>query len=161
MSPTASVTSAVTLIPLRWWHLESVLDMEAELFGAEAWSSEMFWSELANPDTFYLLATDAGGAAVGYAGLAVTGPESFIQTVGVTRAVQGTGLGRRLMEALLAEAVRRGATSCWLEVRTDNATAQQLYRSLGFQDRGVRRGYYQPSGADALIMELDLAGGAR
>ena len=143
------------LIPLRWWHIDAVLAMEVELFGDEAWSAEMFWSELANPDTCYLLA-EAAGAPVGYAGLSVAGPESYIQTIGVTAAAQGSGLGRRMMDALLTEARTRGATSCWLEVRTDNAPAQHLYRTLGFEDRGVRRGYYQPSGADALVMELDL-----
>jgi [ribosomal protein S18]-alanine N-acetyltransferase len=157
----STATATVELIPLRWWHLEDVLQMERELFGDEAWSVEMFWSELAGAETYYLLAEDADRRALGYGGLALAGPESFIQTVGVTGAAQGRGLGRRLMDALLDEAVRRGATSCWLEVRTDNAPAQQLYRTLGFEDRGVRRGYYQPSGADALIMELDLRGGVR
>jgi [ribosomal protein S18]-alanine N-acetyltransferase len=156
MTAAPSPATVTTLVPLRWWHLEAVMDMEQELFGDEAWSAEMFWSELASTETYYLLAQDQAGDPLGYAGLSLAGPESFIQTIGVTGAAQGRGLGRRLMEALLAEAVRRRATNCWLEVRTDNTTAQNLYRSLGFEARGVRRGYYQPSGADALIMEVAL-----
>ena len=39
----------------------------------------------------------------------------------------------------------------------DNLRAQRLYRSRGFEQVGLRRGYYQPSGADALVMRLDLA----
>ena len=95
---------------------------------------------------------------MGYAGVSVAGAESYIQTIGVTGSAQRSGIGRLLMVALLAEAVRRGADMCWLEVRTDNAVAQHLYRTLGFTDRSVRRGYYQPSGADALVMAAPLAG---
>jgi ribosomal-protein-alanine N-acetyltransferase len=153
------------LVPLRWWHIEQVMELEDELFGVEAWSREMFWSELANPDAYYLLAEgdDDGrpaGPPLGYAGLAACGPEAYIQTIGVARSAQRHGLGRRMMHLLLGEAVRRGADTCWLEVRTDNAPAQQLYRTLGFVDRGVRRGYYEPTGADALVMAcpLDTAG---
>ena len=148
------------LIPLRWWHLEHVMAMEHELFAAEAWSREMFWSELADPAAYYVLAVPSDARStdppVGYAGLAVSGSEAFIQTIGVTSRAQRQGLGRCLMRVLLAEAVRRGAQVCWLEVRTDNAPAQQLYRTLGFGGRGVRKGYYQPSGADALVMARPL-----
>ncbi len=37
-------------------------------------------------------------------------------------------------------------------MRTDNTRAQQLYRRYGFTEIGIRTGYYQPSGADALVM---------
>jgi ribosomal-protein-alanine N-acetyltransferase len=44
-------------------------------------------------------------------------------------------------------------------VRADNARAQELYRRFGFVAIGVRRGYYQPSGTDAVVMALhDVAG---
>jgi len=40
----------------------------------------------------------------------------------------------------------------FLEVRTDNSRAINLYKSCGFEEIGIRRKYYQPSGADALVM---------
>ena len=61
------------------------------------------------------------------------------------------------MDALIAEAARRGCTEVFLEVRVDNDRAQRLYRSRGFTEIGIRRGYYQPSGADALVMQLEPA----
>ena len=64
----------------------------------------------------------------------------------------GQGIGSALLRALLAEAARRGCAEVFLEVRVDNPRAQQLYRRHGFADVGVRRGYYQPSGTDALVM---------
>jgi ribosomal-protein-alanine N-acetyltransferase len=161
MSDTSTARTPVTvqLVPMRWWHIPAVGRLEDELFGDEAWSPELFWSELASAAAYYLVALPAGDRTsdpLGYAGLSTTGTDSYIQTIGVTTRVQRSGIGRMLVLHLLAEAERRGAETCWLEVRTDNAGAQQLYRSLGFVDRGVRRGYYQPSGADALMMAAAL-----
>ncbi|MEU4789685.1 ribosomal protein S18-alanine N-acetyltransferase [Micromonospora tulbaghiae] len=137
----------------RWWHIDEVLPIEADLFGAEKWSAGMFWNELANGH-FYLVATDDDGAVLGYAGLAVSPPdEAWVQNVAVRRDAQRRGIGRLLLEALLAEAARRGARSTLLEVAADNAPAQRLYAGYGFEPIGVRRGYYQPSNTDALVMQ--------
>ena len=46
----------------------------------------------------------------------------------------------------------------FLEVRADNTRAQRLYRWCGFAEIGIRRGYYQPSGTDAIVMRRDLTG---
>jgi ribosomal-protein-alanine N-acetyltransferase len=61
------------------------------------------------------------------------------------------------MTGLLSEARRRGCGEVYLEVRVDNERAQRLYRQLGFAQVGLRRGYYQPSGADALVMRRETA----
>jgi [ribosomal protein S18]-alanine N-acetyltransferase len=61
------------------------------------------------------------------------------------------------VENLLAEAARRGCTEVFLEVRVDNDRAQRLYRRHGFTGVGIRRGYYQPSGTDALVMRCKIA----
>ena len=84
-------------------------------------------------------------------------------TIAVASTRWGEGTGTALLDALLAEAARRGCTEVFLEVRTDNARAQQLYRRYGFAEIGIRRGYYQPSGADALVMRrgAEPDGGAR
>ncbi|WP_439427184.1 ribosomal protein S18-alanine N-acetyltransferase [Micromonospora sp. LA-10] len=137
----------------RWWHVEEVLPIEADLFGAEQWSAAMFWNELANGH-FYLVATDDDGVVLGYAGLAVAPPdEAWVQNVAVRRDAHRRGIGRLLLEALLAEAARRGVRSTLLEVAADNAPAQRLYAGYGFEPIGVRRGYYQPSNTDALVMQ--------
>ena len=78
-------------------------------------------------------------------------------TLAVARDRWGQGTGAALLTALLDEAARRGAVEVFLEVRTDNDRAQALYRRFGFGPIGVRRGYYQPSNTDALVMRKDLA----
>jgi ribosomal-protein-alanine N-acetyltransferase len=143
--------ATVELAPMRWWHIDEVLPIEEELFGVEQWTAGMFWSELAGEDRWYLVAVD-GDEVVGYAGLCVYPDSAWVQNIAVRRSAQGTGLGSRLLDALLAEAARRGAPQIALEVAADNLRAQHLYARRGFVVTGVRRGYYQPSGADALVM---------
>jgi ribosomal-protein-alanine N-acetyltransferase len=138
---------------LRWWDVEGVQALDAELFGPTAWSAAMFWSELAAGESrWYVLAESAGGELAGYAGLLITGSEADVQTLGVVPAAQGRGVGTRLLRALTTEAVRRGATSLVLEVRADNESAIALYSREGFERISVRRRYYQPGGVDAWIM---------
>ncbi|MEU4479810.1 ribosomal protein S18-alanine N-acetyltransferase [Micromonospora sp. NPDC023966] len=145
--------SQVRLGRFRWWHVDQVLPLEADLFGAEQWSPAMFWNELANGH-HYLVATDDDGTVLGYAGLMVAPPdEAWVQNIAVRRDAQRRGIGRLLLEALLAEAARRGVRSTLLEVAADNAAAQRLYAMYGFEPIGVRRGYYQPSNTDALVMQ--------
>ena len=50
----------------------------------------------------------------------------------------------------------RGCAEVFLEVRKDNPRARGLYQRRGFKEIGVRRGYYQPSGVDAIVMRKDL-----
>jgi ribosomal-protein-alanine N-acetyltransferase len=154
----------VTPAPLRAMtpaDLDAVLRLELELFGEEAWSRSMLAGELAQQPAsrHYLVAVEAG-LVIGYAGLLAAGIQADVVTIAVTSRRQGQGTGAALLEALLAEAARRDCTEVFLEVRVDNLRAQQLYRTRGFAQIGVRHGYYQPSGADALVMRLGLAAGA-
>jgi [ribosomal protein S18]-alanine N-acetyltransferase len=141
----------ISLERFRWWQIAEVLPIEEDLFAAEKWSPAMFWNELAQRH-FYLVAMDEGEIA-GYAGLAVVdGSEAWVQNVAVRRQSQRHGVGRLLLEALLAEAKRHDVTQTLLEVAVDNAAAQRLYATYDFEPVGLRRGYYQPSNTDALVM---------
>ena len=134
----------------RWWHIDEVLPIEDELFGAEKWSASMFWNELAQRH-FYLVALDQE-QVLGYAGLSVIDrEEAWVQNIAVRRDAQRRGIGRSLLEALLAEADGK-AGKVLLEVAVDNAPAQRLYATYDFEPVGLRRGYYQPSNTDALVM---------
>jgi ribosomal-protein-alanine N-acetyltransferase len=148
------VTVTFTVEALRWWHIDDVLAIEADLFGAERWSAAMFWNELANGHHY--LAAFEGAELVGYAGLALSGPEeAWVNNIAVRRDRQRRGIGRGLLERLLARARHEGARSVLLEVAADNTSAQALYDAYGFAVVGLRRGYYQPSNTDALVMRRD------
>jgi ribosomal-protein-alanine N-acetyltransferase len=152
-APGPAVLRAMTVADLG-----AVLKLEGELFGEEAWSRPMLEGELAQvPGSRHYLVAEQDGQVVGYAGLLAAGTQADVVTIAVTGRRQGQGTGAALLTALLAEARRRGCTEVFLEVRVDNLRAQQLYRTRGFEQIGVRRGYYQPSGADALVMRRSLA----
>ena len=146
----------VELRPMRWWDIDPVMRLESELFADESWTETMFWSELAQRETrHYVVAVD-DDEVVGYAGLCAYAPhEAYVQTIGVTKARQGEGIGTRLLFDLIAEADRRGCPRLDLEVRADNDTAIAMYEHHGFHQIGVRRGYYQPSGTDAVVMRRE------
>lgn len=147
------MTDGVTLCAMRWWDVEDVAAVEPLLFGDDAWSVETFWSELAAPGRWYVLATDAD-RLLGYAGLAANGADVDVQTVAVHPDAQGRGTGGVLLRALVAQAARAGAASVMLEVRADNAAAIALYERHGFERIAVRRRYYQPEDVDAHVMRL-------
>lgn len=141
--------------------LDAVLALELALFGEEAWSRQMLVGELGQQPAsrFYLVAEDAG-KLVGYAGLLAAGGQADVLTIAVDTGRWGQGVGSELLRQLLAEARRRGCTEVFLEVRADNTRAQRLYQWWGFAEVGIRRGYYQPSGMDAIVMRRELTGPA-
>lgn len=137
---------------MRWWHIDQVLPLEETLFEDDRWTARTYWSELGQLDTrHYLVAVD-NEQVQGYAGLCDYPDEAFVQTIAVAQAAQGKGIGRLLLKALLDEAARRKQSRVLLEVRADNDRAIDLYERFGFRRSGLRRGYYSPSGADALVM---------
>jgi ribosomal-protein-alanine N-acetyltransferase len=147
---------AAELVAMRWWHVAAATVLEAELFGATAWTAETFWSELARPESrWYTAALGAGEELLGYAGLMVTGAEADVQTVAVAPAAQGGGLGSRLLRRLLDQAAQRGARTVLLEMAAGNGAARRLYARNGFEQIARRAGYYGP-GADAVIMRRVL-----
>ena len=141
--------------------LDTVLSLELTLFGEEAWSRQMLAGELGQqPESRLYLVAEEDLQIVGYAGLLAAGGQADVLTIAVDTARWGHGVGSALLRELLAEATERGCTEVFLEVRADNARAQRLYHWWGFADIGIRRGYYQPSGTDAIVMRRPLTGPA-
>ena len=154
---------SVVLRPMSLHDISAVAVLEHDLFGVEAWSPELLAGEVtADPVSRYYLVAEDNGVVTGYGGLmAHPGGQADVLTLAVTADRWGEGIGSALLDGLLAEADRRGCTEIFLEVRVDNDRAQRLYRRRGFTDIGIRRGYYQPSGTDALVMRLVTAAPAR
>jgi ribosomal-protein-alanine N-acetyltransferase len=138
-------------------HLDAVMEHEHDMFGTESWTRSSYRSELADTRfRHYVAAEEEDGTLLGWAGLMVVAEDAQVLTVGVVPAHQRRGIGQALLDALLDEAKRRGASAAFLEVRTDNAPALALYRRNGFSDLRVRRGYYDHGRADAQEMQRAL-----
>lgn len=116
-----------------------------------AWSEKLMQAEIDRSDRAHVVALD-GDTLVGHASLLFVAPEATLTTVAVDPNHQGKLIASALLCHLFNEAILRGTTSITLEVRASNHRAQQLYERFGFVAEGVRRGYYQPEGEDAVIM---------
>ena len=97
--------------------------------------------------------TEEGGIR-GYAILMPVADEAELLTIGVAQAEQRKGLGRAILAEMLNMARERNMQRVFLEVRSSNVAAIALYRSAGFSQVGLRRGYYQNADGseDALVM---------
>ena len=82
------------------------------------------------------------GRMIGHGVLSVAVGEAHILNVCVHPAWQGQGLGRRILERMLRLAREHQADTAFLEVRVSNIAAQHLYEAAGFNEIGLRRGYY-------------------
>jgi [ribosomal protein S18]-alanine N-acetyltransferase len=97
-------------------------------------------------------------AVAGYGVMSVAVQEAHILNLCVHPQRQGQGLGRWMLGRLLELAGEHHAETAFLEVRVSNQTALRLYRSLGFNEIGLRKNYY-PAGRgreDALMLALEL-----
>jgi ribosomal-protein-alanine acetyltransferase len=132
-------------------------ELEALLFpGDDPWPTIAFVRELAAGHNHYVAARE-DDVLIGYGGISRLGRtppfEYEVHTIGVDPAYQGRGIGRRMLDELLDIAAD---SVVHLEVRTDNAPAIALYRSVGFTEVGLRKRYYRISGADAYTMRREV-----
>jgi len=116
------------------------------------WSRSMFASELRKPGSIALGAYLEAGELVGYAFVSRYVDAWHVMNIAVAPEVRRRGIARTLLERLFevtAADPRRGYT---LEMRVSHVEAIRLYERLGFEARGIRRGYYTDNREDALIM---------
>ncbi len=102
------------------------------------------------------VARDAEGVIVGYLLFWHVTDELHLLNVAVEPSARRRGIGRALVEDLLAYARGHAAQRVLLEVRASNEPAIRLYEQLGFHRFNVRRGYY-PDGEDAVEMMIELS----
>ena len=120
------------------------------------WSEKSFRDEMTtNKCARYLVVVGEDDVPVGFAGVWVVIDEGHITNIAVREDLRGKGLGRLLTEGLKQYAANLGVIYMTLEVRRSNIVAQNLYKSLGFIQVGVRKKYYEDNGEDAFFMVCD------
>lgn len=119
--------------------LSDVLRIENQVY-PYPWSEGIFRDCLRSGYHGFLLKQDE--QVLGYAMISVAVQECHILNICIAKSQQGKGLGLYLMEFLLEEAKSLGADTVFLEVRRSNKTAIRLYEGMGFNELGVRKGYY-------------------
>jgi ribosomal-protein-alanine N-acetyltransferase len=103
-------------------------------------------------------ALDLAGQVIGYGVMSLGAGEAHILNECVREEFRSRGFGRRLLEHLLERAAASGVGEAFLEVRPSNLSAIRLYQHLGFEQIGIRRGYYQATDGreDAIVLKRDL-----
>jgi ribosomal-protein-alanine N-acetyltransferase len=134
-------------------HLQACLALDRASLGG-LWNAAQWQSELADPRRPGMGLWQADTLVAMASGWLVV-DELHITLVAVAPEQRRRGLGGQVLEELLVVARHQGAQHATLEVATTNGAAVALYRSLGFRDAGLRRGYYR-NGDDALIQWLRL-----
>lgn len=136
----------------------------AEVFAVERASYQFPWSEGIFRDCLRVgyvcrvLALES--RVIGYGVMSVGAGEAHILNLCVSDAYRCRGLGRRMLVYLLERGATAGMSEAFLEVRPSNTAAIRLYQAIGFEQVGMRRGYYQAVGGreDAAVLRLTLRG---
>lgn len=103
-----------------------------------------------------------GELVVGYGIMSMGAGEAHILNLCVRADLRNRGMGRHVLDHMLERARAAGMLEAFLEVRPSNVAAIRLYQAAGFQQIGVRRGFYQAVGGreDAAVLKLELASAA-
>lgn len=129
-----------------------IMKIESVSFGTHHWSEDAFMSEIDNQLGNYIVVLDSKGFLVGYGGFWLILEEAHITTIAVHPEFRKRRLGEYILQNLIDIGYKKEAKWFTLEVRASNVPAQALYHKYGFKSLGIRHGYYQDNGEDALIM---------
>lgn len=131
--------------------VEAICAIEQESFNIP-WTREAFMNELTNNMLAKYMVLEVDGVVAGYVGMWLIVDEAHITNIALASAYRGRGYGEQLMTELAALAQYMGMRAMTLEVRVSNQVAINLYTKLGFENAGIRKGYYSDNGEDAMVM---------
>ena len=138
------------IVPMNRSHVDQVAALERACFSMP-WSETQLADALYDDNACFLVAEDDEGNVIGYAGLSTVLDEGYINNIAVEEAARKHGVASALLDTFC----RFGELNLaflTLEVRKSNAAAIGLYEKYGFEQVGVRPGFYQRPREDAVIM---------
>ncbi len=152
----AVLAPRVEMLPMSASDLDEVLAIEYRVCDFP-WGRGNFADSLASGYSCWVCRVD--GELVGYFVLMLAVDDAHLLTISVAEKRQRLGFGARLLRHAMSVARECHATSMLLEVRPSNEKALTMYRHFGFQQIGVRRGYYPAANGreDALVLTHALA----
>lgn len=124
--------------------------MDGLILPGEKWSKDL-WQAFFQRRRALLWMAEGG-----FVLLTLHADEAEVMKLGVEPDKRRRGMGRTLMQLAEGRLKELGVKLAFLEVRASNETAQALYRSLGYQQAGIRRGYYQHPKEDAILFSKEL-----
>ena len=145
--------SDIKIVPMGKCHVEKIAELEKLCFSSP-WSANSIASELENPLSLWLVATD-GTQLLGYIGSQSVLNEADMMNVAVSPQYRRRGIAAALVTELVTRLHDEGNYCLTLEVRASNAPAIALYEKLGFFQVGCRKNYYRNPKEDALILRKE------
>ena len=134
-------------------HVEGIAQLERICF-SDPWSEKSIRSEVSNPLSLWLVATD-GDKIAGYVGSQSVLGWADMMNLAVAPEYRRLGIGENLVIELINRLKENQVTCLTLEVRLSNSAAIALYSKLGFLEVGRRPGYYHNPREDALILRKE------
>ena len=137
--------------------VSTIAAIERRVF-SDPWSERSFRDVLAHPAMYFACAREdqedgyARARVQGYVVAWFAGGQGEIANIAVDESARGRGVGSALLDAALDEARGHGTEEVFLEVRSSNLRARELYESRGFVEVGRRQRYYRRPVEDAIIL---------
>lgn len=133
-------------------NIEELYAIERECFGS-SWTFEILREEWENPLSVTVTHRE-GGKLAAFALGRVVADEGELYQIGTLSEFRRRGIAERLLAELHGKMREKGASVCFLEVRSRNVSAIALYEKSGYERISVRKGYYNDD--DAVIMRKKL-----
>lgn len=135
--------------------IDAIMQIEPHIY-SHPWTRGNFSDSLVSGYSAWVLLD--GAEIIGYSLMMMVLDEAHLLNLSIAKAYQKQGLGRLLLEHMIAIAKRQNAANMFLEVRPSNISAIALYENIGFNEMAIRRGYYPAHNGreDAVLMGLAL-----
>ena len=134
--------------------LDDIYELDVQTF-AMPWSKEALSCDILENDNAFVIVAEYEGEFAGYADIWTVLDEADLNSIAVRVDFRRKGIGDAIMLAMTEMLSANGVATINLEVRVSNMPAIKLYKKYGFNECGVRPGYYLDNGEDALIMKRE------
>ena len=137
--------------------LDDIYELDMQTF-AMPWSKEALSYDILENDNAFVIVAEYEGEFAGYADIWTVLDEADLNSIAVRVDFRRKGIGDAIMLAMTEILSANGVATINLEVRVSNMPAIKLYKKYGFNECGVRPGYYLDNGEDTLIMKRETGG---
>lgn len=144
----------ITIEKMNETHLKDLALLEKQCFSTP-WSESALRTELEKENARFFVAITKNEVS-GYIGANNVLGEVYVDNIAVFYNYRGFGIGESLLRHLIKVSEEEKCDLVTLEVRVSNTPARKLYEKLGFQNKGVRKNFYDKPKEDAIIYTLTL-----
>lgn len=130
--------------------VEAIATMESAVF-SDAWTAKSIEDTYNQPQAFIVTA-ELDGKVAGYCIVYFVLDEGEIARIAVDNCFRRQGVGRKLLEQVERTCKEKGIIRLMLDVRESNESARAFYKSLGFEEDGVRKNFYEMPKENAVLM---------